>query len=302
MIFIHIKRIVLGSFVSFWRHGVVSFTTIMVMVLAIFMVGSLILFQVLLTSTLDQVEQKVDVIAYFKLDAPEDDILHIRELLLRTSEVNSVEYISRDRALEIFKDRNSDNALIASALDELGDNPLGASLRIQAHSPGDYQSVDRFLREGGFSSIDKVNYRDNELVYERLALVLSVARQTGLGIVVVLGVIAFLVVFNTIRLAIYTAKDEIGIMRLVGAANWYVRAPFLVEGAMHGVFASVFATLMFWPLTLWLGPKAKSFFGGPDLFIYYTQHFGSFFVTLLLVGVIIGVFSSFVATRKYLKV
>jgi cell division transport system permease protein len=266
------------------------------------MAGSLILFQVLLQSTLAEVEKKVDISVYFKLDALEDDIFHVEGLLGQLPEVESVEYISKEEALEIFKGRHADNALITGALDELGDNPLGASLRIRATDPSNYESISLFLQNGSFSAIDKINFQQNRLVFDRLTTVLSVSRRAGLSVSIVLGAIAFLVAFNTIRLAIYTSREEIGIMKLVGASNWFVRAPFLVEGILYGVSATIIVVLIFWPLTLWLGPQAKAFFGGVDLFSYYASNLAQFTLMLLLVGIVLGIFSSFVATRRYLKV
>lgn len=302
MILTNIQRVIKSAFINFWRNGWVSVATILVMVLALFMVGSLFLFQVLLESTLAEIEKKVDVSVYFKVDAPENEISSIEERVKRLDEVASAEYISRDEALRIFKERHASNALILSALDELGENPLGASLKIRAKNPSQYESISRFLEEGNFGIIDKINYRQNELVFNRLAAVLSVTRKAGAGVSLALSFIAFLVAFNTIRLAIFTSRDEIGVMRLVGASNWYVRGPFLVEGAIHGFFATIIAVLIFWPLTLWLGPKAQTFLGGINIFEYYLTNLPQFFLILFLVGVLLGVFSSFVATRRYLKI
>jgi cell division transport system permease protein len=302
MIFTSFRRVVKNAFVSFWRNGWVSVATILVMVLATFMVGSLILFLVLLESTLNEVEKKVDVTVYFKTDAVEPDIKHVEELLMRLPEVRAVTYISREDALKEFKDRHRDNTLISSALDELNENPLGANLRVQAQNSTDYESITKFLEGGNFPSIDKVNYRQNQLVFDRLSRVLTVSRNVGIGVSAVLALIAFLVAFNTIRLAIYTSRDEIGIMRLVGASSWHVRGPFLIEGVIHGFFASFISTLLFWPITLWIGPKAHAFFSGVDLFSYYVSNFFQFFFVLFLVGIVLGVFSSLVATRRYLKI
>ena len=123
----------------------------------------------------------------------------------------------------------------------------------------------------------------------------------GLGITLALSAIAILVAFNTIRLAIYTSKDEISIMRLVGASTARVRSPFLVEGVIHGAIASVLTMLAFWPLAAWLGPKADRFFGGPNLLNYYLSNFLAIFLMLLTAGVVLGVISSLIATRRYLK-
>lgn len=295
-------RVLKTAGVNFWRNGWVSLATILVMVLAIFMVGSVLLFQVLLTSTLDQVEKKVDVSVYFKTDADESEALRIKDLVAKLPEVKTVDFISREDALRTFKDKHSGNALIASALDELGENPLGASLKIRATSPSEYEAIARFLEDGSFSTIDKINYRQNKIVFDRLAMILATSRKVGGGISIVLGVIAFLVAFNTIRLAIYTARDEISIMRIVGASNWFVRAPFLIEGILYGVCAGVATMLIFWPLTLWLGPRAQVFLGGINIYNYYISNFFQFFFILFFVGVAIGVISSFVATRRYLRI
>ena len=297
-----LRRVIVNAFINFWRNGWVSVATILVMVLAIFMAGSLILFQVLLNSTLDEVRKKVDVTVYFKLDAPEEEIMRIEKLVGGLTEVESTEFVSREEALLEFKRRHDDNALISSALDELGTNPLGASLRIRSKDPSNYSTISLFFDKQNFDAVDKINYQQNERIFTRLATVISVTRKAGLGVSIVLGAIAFLVAFNTIRLAIYTSRDEIGIMRLVGASTWYVRGPFLIEGVIHGFFASVFTMLVFWPLTLWLGPKAQNFFGGVDLFEYYAGNLFQFFFILLLVGVSLGVLSSFIATRRYLKI
>ena len=296
------KRVIRNAFINFWRNGWVSIATILVMVLAILMAGSLIMFQVLLNATLAEVEQKVDVSAYFKQDAEENEIFRIRGLLQGLSEVREIAYVSQDEALAIFKERHKDNALISSALDELGENPLGAVLRIRANEQQNYESIVRFLENGGFDALDKVDYRQNEAIFKRLEAVLALTRRVGFGVSAVLGFVAFLVAFNTIRLAIYTSREEISIMRLVGASTWYVRGPFLVEGAAHGFFASIISMLIFWPATLWLGPRARDFFGGVDLFSFYTQNLFLFFFALFMVGITIGVFSSFIATRRYLKI
>ncbi|MEK7642951.1 MAG: permease-like cell division protein FtsX [Patescibacteria group bacterium] len=301
MLATNLRRVFKNALLSFSRNAWVSVATVSVMVLALFVVGSLMFFQVLLSSTLADIESKVDVSVYFKIDATEQEIVSVRDLLLGLPEVKNVEYVSREAALEAFKKNHEGNALITSALEELGENPLNATLKVRAKDPGKYESIAKFIEDGSFLSIDKVNYRQNKAIFDKLTMILSVSRRVGAGVVTVLSVIAFLVAFNTIRLAIYTARDEIAVMRVVGASNWFVRGPFLVEGALYGVLATIVTILIFWPLTLWLGPKTKDFFGNVDVFQYYTSHIFSIFFTLLFIGIVLGVLSSFVATRRYLK-
>lgn len=299
---INLKRIIKAGIVNFWRNGWISFATVLIMMLMLFVVGSVLLGNVILTSVLASLENKVDITVYFQLDAPEDEILAVRDSLAGLGEVKEVEYVSREEALRQFRDRHQENALITQSLDELEKNPLGASLNVRATDPSQYEAISNFLEANAFSSIlDKVNYRQNQLVIDRLSSILTSSRKIGIAVSILLAGIAFLVAFNTIRMAIYTSREEIKIMKLVGASNWYTSGPFLVEGFLHGFFASVVALIIFFPLTYWLGPKAELFFGGSDLYVYYVTHLLEFFLVLFLIGIVIGIMSSSIAIRRYLR-
>ena len=287
---------------NFWRNGWVSLATILVMVITLFVLGSLIFGRALLNSTLSQLEDKVDITVYFKTGANEGEILSMKDKLSKLDEVKEINYISSEKALQDFRERHADNALITQSLDELAENPLGANLNIKAKDTSQYESIARFLEASAISSIDKINFRQNKAIIERLGNILNASRNAGIGATLVLGIIAVLVAFNTIRLAIYTSKDEITVMRLVGASSRHIRGPFIVEGIMYGVFAAIFTMFIFYPLTLWLGPLAERFFNGPDLFAYYISNFFQIFAILLAAGVGLGSLSSYIATRRYLKV
>ncbi|PJE64537.1 MAG: hypothetical protein COU90_01710 [Candidatus Ryanbacteria bacterium CG10_big_fil_rev_8_21_14_0_10_43_42] len=300
--FITIKRITKGGIINFWRNGWISFATVLVMVITLFVVGGLFLGSVVLSSVLDSLEDKVDITVYFAQEAPEGDVVAVRDALLTLGEVEDAQYISREEALLSFQERHKENTLITQSLAELGENPLGASITIRATDPSHYEAISNFLEANVLSSIlDKVNFRQNELVINRLTNILDVSRRVGIGAGIILGFVAFIVAFNTIRMAIYTSREEIKVMKLVGASNWYTRGPFLVEGFLHGLFASIITILVFFPITFWVGPRAEAFFGGPDLFIYYTTHIIQLFLLLFFVGIMIGILSSSFAIRRYLR-
>jgi len=296
------NRIIKHSFVAFWRNIWVSLATILVMILSLFIVGSLILSHAVLVAVLQGIQEKVDITIYFVPEAAEEEIFRLRDTIVKLDQIKSVAYVSRAQALGAFQDRHRENALIVRSLEELEDNPLGASLNITSFHPSQYESIARFLEAGKFSIIDKINYRQNKKVIERLGFILDASRNVGVGISFVLAGIAFLVAFNTIRMAIFTAREEIGVMRLVGASNWYVRAPFLVSGALYGIIASIATLFLFWPLLLWLGPKSRLYLGGIDIAHYFMANIFQFFIILLAVGVLVGVISSLIATRRYLKI
>ncbi len=157
MFWVKIKRVMRTGFMNFWRNGWVSLATILVMVVTLFVIGSLIFVRVLLSSTLAQVENKVDITVYFKTDANENNIFAIRDSLSKLNEVKSINYISAEDALNDFKQRHANNALITQSLEELESNPLGANLNIKAKSPSQYESIARFLESSAAPSIDKIN-------------------------------------------------------------------------------------------------------------------------------------------------
>ena len=305
MIITNIKRVFKAVVVNFFRNGSVSLATVLISVLTLFTLGSLIFGRAVLLYTLDQVQNKVDISVYFRSDALEEEILTMKQSIEQLGEVKMVEYVSRDQAIADFKEKHKDNALILQSLDELGVNPLGAVLNIKAKQPSQYESIADFLKKASQqdnSIIDKTNYFQNKMAIDRLTNIFAVSKSIGIGISLALLIVSLLITFNTIRLAIYTSREEIGVMRLVGASNRFISWPFVVEGVVGGVIASIVATAAFYPLVLWFGPRTKDFFGGIDLLQYYASNFFSFFGVLLGTGTVLGVISSFIAVRRYLKV
>ncbi len=196
------------------------------------------------------------------------------------------------------------------ALEELEDNPLGAVLNIKAKDISQYAAVAAFLQdqqseaEGGDNVIDKINFYDEQhrAALERLERITDSSQRLGLIIVLLLIATTIAISFNTLRLAIYTSRDEIHVMRLVGAGAFYIRAPFMVEGVLYGLIAGLATLLIFYPLTWWLGTSTGNFFGGVNVFTYYVNHFLYFFGIIVGTGVLLGVVSSYLAVRRYLKI
>ncbi|MEK7198236.1 MAG: permease-like cell division protein FtsX [Patescibacteria group bacterium] len=272
---------------------------------------SLFLLNVVLTSVLNTLSEKVDISVYFSVDAKESDILSLKEKLTNLGEVSNVTYVSVDEALEIFKKRHADDEILLKSVEELGDNPLEASLNVLAKDASKYESVSNFLNQfsaqggsasGGQNIISKVNYAENKTVIERFNNIIGVLRQSGFAASLVLALITFLVAFNTVRLAIYSSREEITIMKLVGASNRFVRGPFIVEGVLHGLVASAFAFMIIIPGVAFIGPKLFNFLPDINLVNYLGDNFWSLLLFQTFGGVTLGIFSSWFAIRKYLKV
>ena len=280
------------------------------MTVTLFTVGITLFAGVILGSALSELRDKADVNVYFTQDAPEDRMLELKASLEALPEVAKVEYLSRDEALAQFRERHKNDQLTLSALDELGDNPLGAVLNVKAKDISQYESIAAFLKDqqsantGGASIIDKINFYDEQhrAALERLQYITDSATVLGQWIVAILILTTLAISFNTLRLAIYSSRDEIQVMRLVGAGAFYIRAPFMVEGVLYGLVAGLVTLLIFYPLTWWLGGATGNFFGGVNIFTYYLSHFFYFFLIIVGTGVLLGAVASFLAVRRYLKI
>ena len=305
MFWINTKRIIKAGFVSFWRNGFVSLSSVLIITLTLFSLGSIIFAGALLNSSLDQVKSKVDVNVYFVSSAKEDDILALKNKIQSLPEVAKVEYISREKALANFKERHVNDEITLQAIEELGSNPLGAILNISAKETSQYEGIAKFLdSEAGdnTSFIDKVNYYQNKAAIDTLTRMINGGTKIAFGITLALVLISILIALNTIRLAIYIAREEISVMRLVGASNRYIRGPFIVAGIMYGVVSAVITLILFYPATYWVSAITATFFSGFSIFTYYLTNFGQLFVLIVGVGVLLGAISSYLAVRKYLRV
>jgi len=310
MNWVTIKRTFRTGFLSFWRNGFVSFASVLMMVFTLFIIGLAIFTGVILNTTLQQFRDKADMNVYFTTDAPEDQILALQKQVNALPEVASTEYISAGDALANFRESHQNDQLTLQALDELGQNPLGAVLNIKAKDINSYGTIASFLQSqdtaqsGQPQIIDKINYFDQQHqdAVNRLSQVTTSAKWIGLIIIIIFVITTIAISFNTLRLAIYSSREEIAVMRLVGAGQGYIRWPFMIEGMMYGLIAGIITMLLFYPLTFWLGRSTADFFGGVSVFSYYINHFVELFLIIVGSGVIIGLIASFLAVRRYLRI
>lgn len=302
MLKITLIRILKSGWINFWRNKWLSVATISVMVLTIFVMTSLVIINVLGQTILENLQNKIDVSVYLKQPIEESEIAKIRSDLMFLDEVKSVEYISAEEALSKFKEKHQDNPILMQSLKELGVNPLQPSLNIRAQVASQYESIVKFLEQGKYKNlIDKINYQQNKELIERLLHFSSTVQRVGIIISLILALIAGLVTFNTIRLAMYNWREEISVMRLVGASDWYIRGPFLVEGMLYGVLAAFFTLIIFYPLLYFLSPKIISFIPGSDIFYWFKVNFWQVFLFQIIIGILLGGLSSLLAIRRYLK-
>jgi len=301
--FVSLKRIFRSAWQSFSRDGGSIAANIFILVMTVSVITSLFLFKDISQFLIYSLEEKVDVSVYFKYEVPEEDILDVRDDIFKISEVKEVEYVSKEEALEVFTERHKDDPLLMESLAEVGTNPFLAALNIKAYQASQYQSVVAFLEGADFTdSIEKIDYHERKPVIDRIFSLTSTLNKFGIAISLILVIVAILVAFNTIRLAIYNSREEIKIQRLVGASNWFIRGPFLAQGVISGLFAALICLLLFTILTFAFNSTAKSLFSDLDLFSLFVANFWVILLIQLVSGIGLGIVSSFIAIRRYLKV
>lgn len=304
------KRVFRAGFLDFWRNGFVSFASVLMMIFTLFVIGLAMFSGVILNATFKELQDKSNMSVTFLTSAPDDRIRNLKTTLEALPEVSSITYATPDEVLADFRERFQDDQSTFQALTELGKNPFGGKFTIQAKDLSQYDSIANFLKgqaalaTGETPIIDKINYfnpRYHEALV-RLQYVTTSGKSIGLAILLIFVATTVAISFNTLRLAIYTSREEISVMQLVGAGRTYIRAPFMVEGVLYGLIAAVVTLLLLYPLTWWLGQATSTFFGGVNVFNYYLSHFPTFFGVIVGSGVLLGGVSSFLAVRRYLNI
>ncbi len=318
MIFTKIKRVIRTGFINFWRNGFLSFSAVIIITLSLVVFGGLIFGSAFGRTLLKEVKNKVDINVYFVLDAQETDILSLKKTIEKLPEVDKVEYVSRDQALTSFKDKWKDNTLILQGLDEIGSNPFPAVLNIKAKEPSQYAGIANFLdskdsfSKDGNSIVEKVNYNQNKLIIDRLGRIIPAVEKAGSIIALILVLVAVIITFNTVRLIIFTAKEEISVMKLVGASNTYIRGPFVVSGIMYGIISGVLTLIVLGVFAYYSDVAILKFAGiqgAQDFSLiinvfssYFISNFGQIFAIIMGSGIVLGAISSYLAVKRYLRI
>jgi cell division transport system permease protein len=301
-----LRRLVVDGVTNYWRNVGLTVATTFVMSLTLFLIGVVGLLNIIGIVALNTIKEKVDVSVYFSASASEVQIQETRIDIESMQEVASTDYITAQQALDLFKKKYENNPTIMQSIDELPQNPLQPTLIIRAKNPEDYEKITSILQAKKQSGvIDRVTFDDNRAVIERLDKGVNIIQNGGIALTVLFVLIALVVMFNTIRLTIFSRQKEITIMRLVGATAWYIRMPFIIEGLMYGIFASILAFAALFPLLRFIGPKLEDFFqieAGTALLQFFLSHALINLGMLLVVGLVIGTISSIIAIRRHLKV
>ncbi len=301
-----IFRIIKFAFQNFYRNFWLALVTITILTVALFSITALITLNVIADKSIKSIEEKIDISIYFKKDADIQRILATKMEVSKLPEVKKTTLINKKDALNWFRQKHQNDKAILSSVDILDENPLGDVLVIKAKNTNDYQKILKFLSEKKYDDIiDRRDFdnKDHKEIIAKINAIKNKVRKIGYIIIGIFSFISILIVFNTVRIAIYTHRQEIAIMKLVGATNWFIRAPFLVEEVFYAFLSSMILISVFYPLLNFLEPHLNYFLNyNVDLLNYFKNNFFLIFGSEFLVISFINVFSSFIAMKKYLKV
>lgn len=303
--FVTFFRVVKFGIQNFFRNVWLSLATVSMLVVTLVSVNILLAVNVLGKVAISEVESRVDVSVHFKPDVEDSRIQTVKIALLGMPEVKDVAYVSPTDAMTQFSDQFKGDKGVIDSLGEVGANPFGATLVIKAHDIKSYPKIIDALNEPAYANlIEEKNFEDREAMIGRVESVATKLQLSGFAASGIFLFLTLLIVLNTIRVSIYTRREEIGIMRLVGASDGFIRAPFYVEAMLWSVASLMLCLAVIWPALQFGQPYLPRFFGTStvDLLGFYQTHFLNIFGTQFLAVSLLGLVTTKMATAKYLKV
>ena len=298
-----VARIIKFSLQDIIRNMSLSFMTVLILILMLLSINTLIIVRVLTDRSITSVKDQIDVSVYFDPEATPEKIEEVRNFVGSMPEVTEERYLDKDQVLEEFKKTYSENSEIIQSLEELGGNPLGSTLIVKTREPRDYEKIIKALSVPEYENIiEAKTFGDTETAINRIQTITTQVERFTYALTALFAVIAFVIIFNTIRVAIYTQRAEIGIKRLVGATNWFISGPYLVESFIFSIVSIVVTTAVVWFTLKFLDPYISVIFESDAILTnYFNSHI------LFLLGIQFGsvflltLFSSMLAMRRYLR-
>ena len=301
---ISLIRIIKFSFQDIVRNIWLSIVTITILVLSIFSINILLVVDLISKSTVEAIKDKIDISIHIKNDVNDNEIMALKAKISNFEEVENIKYISKAQALNDFKIKYKNNSEILDALKELGRNPLSASLVVKPKYADNYQGLIYNLNKLDSEIIESSNFDNHELILRKISAISDNVNQVGLIVSLIFVFITTLIVFYSIRIAIYTHAHEIAIMRLVGASHWFIRSPYLMSGLIYALIGILIVIIAFYPFLSILQPYLEVFFidYNINIFSYFADNFFKIFGLQFLAASAVNLIASLVAVRKYSKV
>ena len=306
--FITVWRIINTGLVNFVRNLSLAIAAIAIMVVTLTIVLFSVIVNYTFSHTISQITGKIDISVYLKDRVTPGQTQTLLSELKHLPNVANVQYLSKAQALQQYEASNKSNQQLLQAVSETTTNPIPATIIIKPYNLNQIETIKNYLSKPAIAAqqTDPPSYSGQEKqAIDNITHATDVLQQIGVVAVIVFAVVSVLIIFNTIQMAIFNRRDEIQIMRLLGAGTWYIRGPFIVESVVYGILSAVFSiAIVNGAFQASSGTLQASSLGLLDI-NYANNFFDNRFITLLLIqlglGIVIGAVSSLIATRRYLK-
>jgi cell division transport system permease protein len=297
-------RILKFSLQDISRNVWLSIVTVTILILALLSINLLVTVKIISENAVAAVKEKVDISLYLREDASEDKIMELKDKVTALEGVKSVSYTSKEDALAFFREKNKNNPQIMEALRELGNNPLQPSLVIVPSAVESTEKLIQNLQVIESDIIDSRDFSDNRSILQKINNITNRVSEAGLVLILIFIFTSLLVVYNAIRVAIYTHRKEIAIMRLVGASNYFIYLPFIFSSLIYALVSVIVIILVFFPFLGLLQPYMEVFFNGynADIMSYFVDNSFRIFGGQFLIVAAINVAASALAVKRYTRV
>jgi cell division transport system permease protein len=302
------RRIITTGAVNFVRNAWLAIAAIAVMVVTLTIVLFSLITNATFTNTIKQITSKIDISVYLQDSTDEKQTNKLLADLKKLPNVQSITYVSKQEVLQKYlADNAKKNDQLSSVVTQT-DNPLPATIQIKPRDLNKLGDIKNYLAQKDIAALqsDEPSYSgDRKEAIDKITHATNILQRAGVAAVLIFAVISVLIIFNTIQMAIFNRRDELTIMRLLGASTWYIRGPFVVESILYGVISAVISVGFIHSLFV----ASRSTLEATSLGLldinyaaeYFRGHFWILLALQLLVGILIGAASSIVATQRYLK-
>lgn len=305
--FITFGRIIRTGMVNFVRNMWLAIAAMAIMIVTLTIILFSIIANATFANTVAQITSKIDVSLYLKDTTTSDQTQDLLKKLKALPSVSKVTYLSKDQALQAYQQQNAGNVALLQAINET-DNPLPATVRIKPVDLNGIDSIRKFIDKPEILALQSdpaSDSGDRRAAIDKITHATNILQRAGVGAVLVFATISVLIIFNTIQMAIFNRRDELQIMRLLGASTSFIRGPFVVESIIYGVLSAVISILIINAIFITASSSLQATsFGLLDISYsqtFFESHYWMLLLLQLALGILIGAASSVIATRRYLK-
>lgn len=300
MLLVRLFRLIKLGLVNFWRNLWLSLIATFVMSLTLLTITFLALSAFVINSEIEKVKSRIDYEIFLNDDVGQQSMDSLKAAINQKIAVKEIEYVDKQKAVEKYKEIFGDKENLLNYIEQ--ENPLKESLIVRANDPADLEKISEILKQTEFAGmVHSSSYSRNREVIVRLLNIIDFVKKSGLVIGLVFIIISVTVVFSIVRVAIYSRKDEIEIMKLVGATDWFVHGPFMIESALYGILAAIFGFAFLMAIFYYVSTAATAYLSisSESLMQYFNSYMFFVIVFQFLMGLIISLSSAFFAIRKH---